>query len=258
MNGEWVLQIAVIMIPPLVAAIVGYLLGSKRQKEQILREHITSTVKDEYRPLFREIRRNTKLLDNYLENPFVEFSFPKLMTIYDEGVDEFVKNHHRDLFIVVDSFKKDILPELKDFDSQGKETRIKLRDIWSNCLSKSLPSEVAMVSNTIAQNLLTTMNPYNVLSLLLNGKNEEIRNKIEACILGSTSSIYHRLAKRRFVIKGQSKVINFDEIFQALMDKSKLEIANIVEKHKELKNQNDNEVKEKLLPLLKKYISNPI
>ncbi len=258
MNGEWVQWILQIALA-LVTAIIGYLLGSKRQKKQTLREHITSTVKDEYRPLFNEIRKNSELLDNYLEKPFVNFSYPRLATIYNEGLDEFMKNHHRDLYLVVDSFKRNILPKFRDFDSLGKESRIKVRDIWSNCLSsKSLPSEVAGVSNSIAQDLLTSMNQYNVLALLLNGRDEEIRNKIEGCILARTSYIRKKIAERPFVIKWQKGVINYDEIFKALMDKAKPEIANIVDKHKKLKKQNDNEVRGKLLPLLKKYISKPI
>lgn len=265
MNSEWIQWIQQILIPILasviVSAIVGYLLGSKRQKKQILREHITRTVKDEYRPLFDEMRRNTELLDNYLKKPFVNFSFPKLATIYNEGLDEFVKNHHRDLFLVVDSFRKNILPKFKELHSLKTESVKKVFDIWSSYLRKSLPEEDLSrgdIIKHIAEDLLTTMNPHNVLPLLLNGRDKEVRSKVEACILGRTSHIYQKKAKRPFVIRGQAKVINYNEISQALIDKAKPEIANIVDRYKKLKKQNDNEVKERSLPLLKKYISNPI
>ena len=256
MNGEWVQWILPIALT-LITLIIGYLLGSKRQKKQTLQGHITKIAREEYPSLFDELRRNSEQLDNYLNHPFVTFNFPKLDQLYNRGLEEFIRKHHKDLFSAIDSFRNNILPKFKDFNSLGKESRIKVRDIWSNCLSKSLPREVAEVSNAIAQNLLTTMNPHNVLSLLLNGKDEETRNKIEGCILGNTH-IYQKIAKRPFVIKGQTKVINYNEIYQALVDIAKPEIANIVDKHKELKKQNDNEVRGKLLPLLKKYISNPI
>ena len=257
MNGEWVQLILPIALT-LITLIIGYLLGSKRQKKQTLQGHITKIAREEYPSLFDELRRNSEQLDNYLNYPFVTFNFPKLDQLYNRGLEEFIRKHHKELFSAIDSFRNNILPKFKDFNSLGKETRIKVRDIWSNCLSKSLPSEVAGVSNSIAQDLLTTMNQYNVLSLLLNGRDEEVRNRIERCILDRTSHIRKKIAERPFVIEGQSKAINYDEVFQALMDKAKLEIANIVDKHKELKKQNDNEVRGKLLPLLKKYISNPI
>ena len=73
-----------------------------------------------------------------------------------------------------------------------------------------------------------------------------------------TSDISKKTEKRHFLIRGQTKAIDYDEVYQTFMKIAKPEIAKIVDKHKELKKQNDNEVKERLLPLLKKYISNPI
>lgn len=265
MNGEWIQWIQQILIPilvsVLVSAIVSYFVVRKTQKTQIIGRHVRETTKEEYRPLFNEMRRNTELLDNYLEKPFVHFSFPKLVSIYNEGVDGFMKSHHRDLFLVVDSFRKNILPKFNELYSLKTESVKKVFDIWLNYLRKSLPEEDLSrgdIIGRIPEDLLTTINPYNVLPLLLNGKDGEVRNKIEGCILDRTSHIYQKKAKRSFVNRGQAKVINYNEISQTLLDKTKPEISKIVGKHKELKKQNDSEVKEKLLPLLKKYISNPI
>lgn len=61
-----------------------------------------------------------------------------------------------------------------------------------------------------------------------------------------------------FAPRKQSERVNYDEISQSLLEKAKPEIANIIEAYKELEELNDKEVKEKLLPLLQKYISNPI
>lgn len=263
MNGEWFQWIQQILIPVLVSvivsAMVGYLLGSKRQKKQILQGHITGIAGEEYPSLFDELRRNSEQLDNYLNYPFVTFNFPKLDQLYNRGLEEFIRKHHKDLFSVIDSFRKNVLPKFKELHSLKKESVKKIFDIWLSYLRKYLPEEDLSRGNIIGripEDLLTTINPYNILHLLLNGRDEEVRNKIEGCILDRTSHIYQK--KRSFVNRGQAKVINYDEIYQALMDKAKPEIANIVDRYKELKKQNDNEVKERLLPLLQKYISNPI
>jgi len=67
MNGEWVyLEIARLVLS-LVLVYIAYLFGLRSQKIQGLREYITGIVKDEYPPLFREVKRNSELLDNYLD-----------------------------------------------------------------------------------------------------------------------------------------------------------------------------------------------
>jgi len=234
--------------------------GSSQGKE-VLPVHIITVVKDNYQPLHVEMKRNSSLLDNFLDKPFVNFSFPQLEAIYDKGLERFIRKHHKDLFSAIDSFKNNVLPKFKELLSLKTESVKKVFDIWSSYLRKSLPeadSPRTDIFIRIASDLLTTINPYNVLPLLLNESDEKVRFKIEGCILDRTSHIRKKVAERPFVIRRQPKVISHSEISQVLLDKAKPEIAKIVELHKELKEQNDNEVKEKLLPLLKKYISNPI
>ncbi len=102
------------------------------------------------------------------------------------------------------------------------------------------------------------LTPYYIIPDLLSERDEEVRNKIERCILDRTSHIYHEKAKRPFVVREKSESINYNEISQSLLEKAKPEVANLIEKHKELKKQNERKVKKKLLPLLRKYISKPI
>jgi len=262
MNGEWIQWIQQILIPilvsVLVSAIVSYYVVSKTQRKQILRGHITETVQKEYPSLYAGLRNRSEQLDNYLDKPYVTFEFPKLKQLYNMGLEEFIREHHKDLFSAIDSFRKNILPKYKELNSVTTTSREKMYDKWLAYISRLLPEEEGQTSEWITKDLLTTIGQYYVLPLLLNGRDEEVRNKIEGCILDRTSHIYQKKAKRSFVNRGQAKVINYNEISQTLLDKAKPEISKIVDKHKELKKQNDNEVKEKLLPLLKKYISNPI
>lgn len=258
MNGEWIFQVVLVLTSALVSALVGYLLGKRSQKLQIIREYVTDIVKNEYPALYEEMTMNSETLDNYLEKPNVNFNFFKLSQFYDRGLDEFMKRHHKDLFLMVDSFHKNILP--KFYELSVRKLMDKLFDVSYNFLRKSLPREVVNTAAMIAVDLAKTINPYYIVPDLLNERYEEARNKIEECILDRTSHIYREKAESQFayVIKRQSETINFDEISQSLIEKAKPEITNFLEAYKELKKQNDKEVKEKILPLLQKYISNPI
>lgn len=247
-----------VLTPTLASAVIGYLLVIRRQEKQVLREYITGTVKDEYPLLFSEIKRNSERVDNYLDNPFDSFSFPQLEQVYNKGRDEFMKKHHKDLFLLVDSLYNQIRPKLKKLQNLGLESRQKLFVVWSNHLRKSLPSEAKGTSERIAEHLLTTVNPHNVWSLLLNERDEQIRNRIEACYTERTAHIYREEAKRPFVIERERQEISFEEISQTLIEKAKPHIASLKKMFKELKMHNDKEVKAELLPLLQKYISNPV
>ena len=258
MNGEWIFTILFALVPALVSVFVGYFLGTRSQRKQDLREYITDIVKEKYPQLFAEIKRNSERLDNYLENPFDSFGFSQLEQIYNKGLDGFVKKHHNDLFLLVDFYYRQIRPKLKEFHNFNRDSRKRLRYIWEVYLRKSLPREAVDTTKGISESLLTTINPYNVMSLLLNERDEETKNKIEACILERTAHIYREKAKRPYVIEGQQTTIDYDGISQSLIEKAKPEVAKLIEMYKELKEQNDTEVKKKLLPLLQKYISKPV
>jgi len=123
MNGEWIFQIALVLVSVLVSTSFGYLLGLRSQKMQALREHITEIVKDKYPELFFEIKRSSEYLDNILEEPDVAFIFPKLNEIFDRGFDEFIKRHHEDLFLAIDFFQKNIVPKLYGLHPLKRKTQ---------------------------------------------------------------------------------------------------------------------------------------
>jgi hypothetical protein len=258
MNGAWIFQVLLVLVSSSVTAILGYLLGVKQQKKQALREHITEVVRKEYPALFSEIKRNSKYLGTYLDKPDYHFPFPRLKDFFDRGLDGFMKKHHKDLFLTVDFFQKKMLPRFSKLSNILWKSRDRIFDFWSDHLKKSLPTEIKDEAKNIVNDLVRTINPYYVLPDFLNERNQEVRNKIEACILDRTSHIYREKAKRQFVIKGQTTNINFDEVSNSLIEKAKPDVTNVIEAYKELKELTDKEVKEKLLPLLQKYISNPI
>jgi hypothetical protein len=271
MNGTWIFQIVLVLVPAIVTAILGYLLGVKQQKKQALREYITGTVKDEYPLLFSEIKRNSEYLDKYLEDLDYHFPFPELYNFFNKGRGKFMEKHHNDLFLKIDFFQKEVLPKIKELDLLRTKTKEKIFDYWSKYLTSSLPKEMAdeseritsdliKESERITQDLIKYRGSYYVLPDLLNERYAGVRDKIEVCIMDRTSHMYRERGESilAYALRKQSENVNFDEISQSLLEKAKPEIANLLEAYKELKKQNDEEVKLKLLPLLQKYISNPI
>lgn len=256
MNGEWIYVEIIRWMLTLVLAYIAYRLGLRSQKIQVLREYITDIVQKEYPALNEEMTINSETLDNYLEKPNVNFDFSELSKFCDRGLDEFMKRHHRDLHSMVNSFHKNILPKFNEL--KIRELMERLFDISSHQLRESLPREAVDTSERIASVISKIINPYYIIPDLLNDRDEEVRNKIEKCIRAGTSHIYREKAERPFVIKGQTDVINYDRISQMILGKAKPEATYLVDKFKKLKKINDREVKGKLLPLLQKYISNPI
>ena len=94
--------------------------------------------------------------------------------------------------------------------------------------------------------LIRSVNPYNVLPDLLNGRYDEAQEKIE-------KSLAERIPKS--VGKSES---DLEKISNYLIQLARPEIEKILEIYMELKEQNDKIVKDELLPLLQKYITNPI
>jgi hypothetical protein len=241
-----------------VSVFLGYFLGARQQKKQASREHIIERTEEMYPALFSEIKRNLELLDNYLEEPNINFNFLELDQIYDHGLDGFIADHHKDLFLKVDYFKKEIVPKFSELSALFGDFYNKIFIVWSEHLRNFLPKEFVGESRDIADYLSRTINPYYVIPDLLNERHGKIRAKIESCILNKTAHIYKNKAANPFIISRQPEVIDYDELSQSLIEKAKPKSSKVVSAYEKLKKQVDEEVKLKLFPLLRKYISNPI
>lgn len=256
MNGEWVYIQIVSATISCALVYIAYRLGIRSQKIQALREYIKDIVREVYPALFQEMKFNSEILDDYLEKPNINFNFPELGEVYDRGFEEFMKKHHKDLFSMVDSFHKNTLPKFDELDV-GKLMK-KLSDVSSHHLRASLPKEVAGTSESIAHDLFNSINRYYAIPDLLNDRDKEVRNKIEGCIVDRTSHIYQEKAKTPFITREQKEAINYERISQEILEKAKPEAKYLVDRFKKLKQRYDCEVKDKLLPLLQRYISNPV
>lgn len=239
----------------LAGVYIGYRLSLKSQRIQALRQYVTTVVREEYPALSSEINDNMLILDNFLEKPLENFVFRKLDNFYDEGLDVFMKKHHEDLFLSIDYMKKEIVPKLYELNKKVGETIRKIFETWNSELTMTLPSEVKKESRNIVYDLIRSINQHYVFPDLLNNRKDVVKEKIEGCILSKTAHIYQEKAKMPFVIKGQTKYIDYDRVFDSLLKSAKLEIDRVLRVYQELLKQIDKKVKSELLPLLHKFIS---
>ena len=267
MNGDWILQILLVVISVLISIPLGYYLGLRSQKIQTIREHVIDVSKDTYPELFSEVKRNSETLNSFLNNPNVSFHFPVLDSLYDRGLDEFVKTHHNDLFLVISSYKENIVPKLYELESLFGKLRDKLYDISITHIRKSLPIEDGWVdkSREISHDLFKSINPDYIIPDLLSDRDEEARKKIEHCVTERTRGIIGTKSRVEGMLESlEPKSASMDkiermkkQIVDSLFEKIKPKSKTLVDTFKELKKQNDEEL-EKILPLLQRYISNPI
>ena len=97
-----------------------------------------------------------------------------------------------------------------------------------------------------------------VLPDLLNQRHYAARSKIKCSITEKTNHIYYGLKDDRLTIKSMIKYPDFEKISQALIEMTKPNIVNFIEKYEKLKILSKEEVSLKILLMLKKYISCPI
>lgn len=258
----------------LVVAFVAYWLGLKSQRIQALREYITNIVQAEYPALSSEIKRNVKKLDDFFEYPLEFFGFRELDQFYNDGFDVFMKRHHEDLFLSINYLKKEIAPKLNEFNHIVGESIQRISDKWiseltiilaSESKKEILASESKKESRNIVHDLIHSVNPNYVFNDLLNNRKNAVRKKIEKCILNKIVNIFQQKSKP-YPLGYQPQAdyerartyVNYDKVSKSLLEKTKPEIARILEVYLELKKQTDKKIKLELLPLLHKYISNPI
>lgn len=250
------------LIFSLVLPFVAYWLGLKSQRIQALREYVADTVGDKYPALSFEINRNIGIFNDYLEDPLEHFDFPQLDQFYDEGLNEFMKKHHSDLFLSIDYLKQEIAPKLDKLCRLVGESIKKIYDKWNSELCIILPIDVKEQSTRIAQDLIRAITPTYVFKDLLNGRENAIRRKVEVCIQSHTAHIYQEKRKKmtRIVIHGlrQKEYVDYDKVFNSLLKTAESEISRIIGFYTELQTPINEKVKLELLPLLHKYISSPI
>jgi len=253
----WVLSVIV----PISTAIGGYYLGLRSQKTQILREYVKETVKEYYPPMLLEIQRNTEYLDGYLEYPFKDFQFSVLADFLKKGYGSLMKKHHADLFESVSYFSDKIKPRILALNTLRGGVHDKLFQIWKPYLYEELPAVYKNASESIAGDLIRSVGRDTVLAELLKEDYDSMATKVERCIEEKTTPFRDATYRKSpfYELKGiPVGEIDHKKITKSLIEKAKPTIEEILKAYNYAKEQNDKETKGKILPLLQKYISNPI
>jgi len=241
----FIIELAKYTLSLVVGYFIGNYLSGRSQKIQILREYIIGIVKAEYPSLFADLNLRLERFDNFLEKPYeLTYKFPKLKEIYEKGWIGFMKKHHNDLFLSIDYFQQNLLPKFEEIALLSGNLRNSTWKHWGAYLEGQLPEDAKRAGKEIADDLIRTINPYNVFPDLLNGRYEEAKNKIKKCFVDRTS---------RYIIKP-----DLYEISHSLIESAKFEVEKILKFYRDLKEQNDRVVKGELLSLLQKYINNPV
>ncbi len=242
----------------ILSVIIGYFLGVRQTRKQALSKYITETAGELYPSLFSEIKENLALSDTYLEKPNRNFRFPNFEDIYNRGLERFIEKHHKELFIILDNFKNNILPKFHEIDALFMDIWNTTFPEWSEYLRNSLPEEVRSESKNISHDLSNSNSLNYVLPDILNQRDDVARSKIICSITENTTHIYAGLDKDVLTIKSRLNNPDFEKIAQALIEMTEPKTTNFIEKYEKLKILSKEEISLKILPILKKYISCPI
>jgi len=258
MDSEIVIWVVSYVVIPLVAAFIGYFLGLRRQKIQSRDNYIIETVKEQYPSLYSEMQRNSEYLENFLEKPIVTFQFPVLTKFLKKGLGSLMKKHHADLFQTVNHFAEKIQPKFEELNTLRVNIHRELNKVWQTYIHENLLGAYPVwVSERIGDDLIGSVNQYNVLSELLSKKSDSMAQKVEKCITEERMGFLQTEEghKIRGIPVGD---IDFQSVTESLVELAKPKIESILKVYTFLKEQNDTEIKRKMIPLLNKYIGNPV
>ena len=253
----WILNSGILqtLLGIIVGSFIGYWLGLKSGKIQILRNYIKETVNKHYPRLYSEIKQRSDELDNFLDKPFeFGYNFPALDDIYNSGLIGFIEKHHPLLFEKVESFKREVVPGYKKLYNLLRErVTTNIISSWTNYLkekcNKSDPYFDLSTINNFVSNLISTVSDYLILPFLF--KYAENREDFERDV---HSHLNHAFDREEIPIYGDDR----KKVIQELLIRAEPETKNLLEYYQNLIRINDKITKTELLPLIKKYIGDPL
>ena len=216
---------------------------------------MTNIVEKKYSALFDDIRINSALLDNWLNESYEHFDFHNVEAFFDGGLDSLMKKHHPDLYISMRTLHDKVIPELKQLKDHQSSLYIKLVKIWEPYLNQKFPDSYKKQSSLITGDLIASINEFNVMADLLVGDKASIMNKLRDCILKWQFGYRRATNEDRLELEKTIDVENLTEGLVKLAEPSSKEVILL---YQQLQPQNYSLLKESLLPLLQKYIAQPI
>lgn len=237
-----------LLVPLLVAVItivsnVFFLYWLRRW--QYKTEYVIRNVEKTYIPLLAEIHDRLVTFDRFLEKPRnLSYSFEKLDNIKKSGLLEFIKSHDKKLYGKLKFFDSEIRPKLKQLTELLATTRAAIKEEWSNHIKDAVSHSDTFVNRLLDRGLVV---------LLLHDKKEEI-SKIWNW---SSSFMVHNYPNITQIQAAHIQRV-FPEKIDELLNLSRPRIQKLLDFYNQLRTLVDDEVVNGLIPMMQKYITNPL
>jgi len=234
------------------------------RKWQYRREYVISNVEKTYIPLLAEIQDNLKSFNRFLETPYdLTFDFEKMESIKKSGLFEFIRNHDKKLGDGLILFYENIYPRFQKLVELEQETRHQILEIWTSHISRLISDETARRCSKTFVNYLYNDGLY---LMLLNGKLSEGCAIWDSRVHKMTEE-FNLYANNRQAEKGKVKVLSnvkfptfapSSQELEILGELSRPMMESLLAYHNQTKELVETEVVNGFIPLMQKYIIDPL
>lgn len=233
------------------------------RKWQYRAEYIVRNVENTYIPLVAEMHERLKYFDIFLENPSaLKYSFETLENVKKKGLFEFIKSHDKKLYEKLILFYNQIYPKLKELVKLQDETNKVIFREWGGYIEEAVSDKKAKdCSNSFVSELFHK----GLFALLLSDRKEEISKIwLESLYETAQANKLHCPSlkpKDGYTVypKGTSPTFDVSEDdLTKLQELSRLKLQKLLDIYKQTKVSINDEVVKGLIPMMQKYITNPL
>lgn len=233
-------------------------------KWQYKREYIISNVEKTYIPLVAEIRDNIDSFNKFFESPFnLIFNFEKMENIKRQGLFEFIRNHDRKLGDKLSFFYESIYPRFEKFVDLQQETRHQILEIWVGHIRSLIPDQEAKKKTKTFVDYLYNDGLY---LMLLKGELSKSSAIWDSRVFKIVEEFnlytnYVQVKKDEVYVSRNAKIPTFtppSEELKKLEELSQPNVKNLLDYYKQTKEMVDIEVINGLIPMMQKYITDPL
>lgn len=234
------------------------------RKWQYRREYIISNVEKTYIPLLAELNDLLVVFNHFLEDPYnPNWKLEKMENIKKSGLFEFIKNHDRKLGDRLTFFYDKIRPRFGELDKIQQETKKHIQEMWTDHVSSMISDKEARKHSDVFVESLFTSGLY---SMLLKGEFEKASVIWDARAHQVTEQFglyvnYAQVEKDRIQVSPNAKIPTFapsSEELDKLWKMSQPVIQKLLDYYKQTKEMLDKEVIDGLIPMMQKYVTDPL
>jgi len=233
------------------------------RKWQYRAEYIIRNVEKTYIPLVAEIHERLECFNRFPENPSgLKYSFKMLESVKKKGLFEFIKSHDEKLYEKLILFYNQIYPRFRELVRLQKETDEAIFREWGGYIKKAVSDKEAKdYSNSFVSEIFRK----GLFALLLSGRKEEISKIwLESLYQTAQANKLHCPSlkpKDGYTVypKGTSPTFDVSEDdLTKLQELSRPKLQKLLDLYKQTKASINDDVVKGLVPMMQKYITNPL